>query len=98
MMQLISCNLRAFINYLFCGCSFESPLSDVHQVILMRAVNCLIISLLTLWNLLGAHMRQAKCLPVIMDLLVSPPYEPRSEKTDLRGVGPGLTQTGLCNH
>ena len=25
-------------------------------------------------------------------------YEPRSEKTGLRGFRPGLTQTGLCNH
>ena len=25
-------------------------------------------------------------------------YEPRSEKTGLRGNRPGLTQTGLCNH
>ena len=26
------------------------------------------------------------------------PYEPRCEKTGLRGFRPGLTQTGLCNH
>ena len=25
-------------------------------------------------------------------------YEPRSEKTGLRGFRPGLTQTRLCNH
>ena len=25
-------------------------------------------------------------------------YEPRSEKTGLRGFRPGHTQTGLCNH
>ena len=25
-------------------------------------------------------------------------YEPRSEKTGLRGFRPGPTQTGLCNH
>ena len=25
-------------------------------------------------------------------------FEPRCEKTGLRGFPPGLTQTGLCNH
>ena len=25
-------------------------------------------------------------------------YEPRCEKTGLRGFRPGLTQTGLCSH
>ena len=31
-------------------------------------------------------------------LLVALLFEPRSEKTGLRGFRPGLTQTGLCSH
>ena len=38
------------------------------------------------------------CLQFSLQPFDASPYEPRSEKTGLRGFLPGPTQTGLCNH